>query len=93
VGAVVVLAVLGWRGDFAGFEPFDIWSAWWYALVPGLLWVVGLVVSAFIPKAYCHYGCPTGELLRFLGGKRAAWSRRDTMAAALVAVAGVLTIL
>jgi len=91
LAVVVMLAVLGWRGDFAGFEPFDVWSAWWYALLPGVLWVVGLVVSAFIPKAYCHYGCPTGELLRFLGGRRAAWCRRDTMAVVLLMIAAVLT--
>lgn len=91
LAVVGMLAVLGWRGDLAGFEPFDVWSAWWYALIPGVLWVVGLVVSGFVPKAYCHYGCPTGELLRFLGGRRASWSRRDSLAVVLLVIAFMLT--
>jgi len=70
-------------------EPFDAWVfriAGWATIT---IAVVGLIASLFIPMAYCRYGCPTGTLLGYLrfNAKSDQWSRQDSFAAAMVAVA------
>lgn len=82
-----LLALLGSSFSATLAEPFEIWSAGFYALMPSLIFVVGLVAAAFLPQAYCHYGCPTGALLKFLTHSPSRWSRRDTIALALVSLA------
>lgn len=72
---------------FAYFEPFETWSSGFVAFVPAAILTVGLVAAFFLPQAYCHYGCPTGALLKFLTASPAVWTRRDTIAALLVAAA------
>jgi NosR/NirI family transcriptional regulator, nitrous oxide reductase regulator len=91
---LVVLFVSFLRLDFdlAGIEPFDAYvlrsAGWATLLVAG----VGLLVSLWIPMAYCKYGCPTGWLLEFVrrrGGKE-HFSGRDWIGVALLAVALIL---
>jgi hypothetical protein len=55
---------------------------------------VGLIASAFVPQAYCRFGCPTGALLNFVRARGAAdrFSARDTAALALVAAAVALNV-
>lgn len=63
---VVAVATTGWAFSLVDIEPFDAYVfrvAGWATLV---IAVVGLVASAFIPMAYCRFGCPTGALLGFL---------------------------
>ena len=52
--------------DLAKLEPFDAWILRGTALASAIIAVAGLVASIFIPQAYCHYGCPTGALLKFI---------------------------
>lgn len=52
--------------DLSVWEAFDAWSLKATAWISGGIAVLGLVASIFIPQAYCHYGCPTGALLRYL---------------------------
>ena len=52
--------------DLAKLEPFDAWILRSTALASAIIAVAGLVASIFIPQAYCHYGCPTGALLKFI---------------------------
>ncbi len=47
-------------------EPFDFWVLGSAAAIPAMLAAAGLVGAAFIPMAYCRYGCPTGALLGFM---------------------------
>jgi polyferredoxin len=71
---------------FALFEPFEIWSAGFYAFLPAAILTIGFIAAVFLPQAYCHYGCPTGALLKFLSHSPGDFTRRDAVAAALVAV-------
>ncbi|MEZ6087545.1 MAG: FMN-binding protein [Pirellulaceae bacterium] len=63
---VVAVAMLHLPISLVGIEPFDAFVfriAGWATLTVA---TVGLVASLFVPMAYCHYGCPTGGMLRFL---------------------------
>lgn len=81
------LALLGSGLPFANAEPFEIWSIGFHAFLPAAIFTVGLVAAFFMPQAYCHYGCPTGALLKFLTHSPSRFTRRDTIAGLLVAVA------
>lgn len=61
--AIVLAVVLRFEFDLSEFEPF---SAFLYTIaspVVIILATVFLIISIFIPKAWCHYFCPTGYLL------------------------------
>ena len=60
LAAIWALAFLGSGVPFAMFEPFEVWSAGFYAFIPAAILTIGLVAAFFLPQAYCHYGCPTG---------------------------------
>lgn len=52
--------------DLSSWEPFHAYLfrvAGWgsLAFAAGTLWV-----AAFVPMAYCRFGCPTGRLLDYL---------------------------
>jgi len=76
----------------AAIEPFDaylIQTAGWATIIVA---IVGLIAAAFIPQAYCKYGCPTGSLLEFVRshGHAGKLAKRDAVAAALVAFTACL---
>jgi len=52
--------------DLAGIEPFDAYLIRMAGKASLIVAVVSLIVSAFIPMAYCNYGCPTGWILNFV---------------------------
>jgi len=79
------LAFLGSGWPLSQAEPFEVWSAGFYALVPTLVFAIGLLAAAWLPQGYCHYGCPTGALLKFLTHAPGRWLWRDTLAGALAA--------
>jgi polyferredoxin len=63
---VFLVAVCGWPFSLVDIEPFDayLWrSAGWATIAVA---VVGLTASAFVPMAYCRYGCPTGGVIEYL---------------------------
>jgi Na+-translocating ferredoxin:NAD+ oxidoreductase RnfG subunit len=91
--AIWALALLGSGLPFALWEPFEVWSAGFYALLPTVILTVGLLAAVFLPQAYCHYGCPTGALLKFLSHAPGDFTRRDAIAAALVAAGWVWKLL
>jgi NosR/NirI family nitrous oxide reductase transcriptional regulator len=80
-----VLALAGSGLPFAMIEPFEVWSAGFYALLPAAILSIGLLAAVFLPQAYCHYGCPTGAMLKFLTHSPGDFTRRDIIATALVA--------
>lgn len=85
--AIWALALIGGGLPFAMAEPFEVWSAGFYAAVPAAIFTLGLLAAFFLPQAYCHYGCPTGALLKFLTHSPGNFTRRDALAAGLVAAA------
>lgn len=89
---VLVVALLHLPVNLAGLEPFDafVWKAAGGSAIA--IAVVGLVASAFVPMAYCRYGCPTGALLNFLrfNGRSDRFAIRDGFALALLGVAVIL---
>ncbi len=90
---VFIIALLALPADLAGVEPFDAYllkSAGWATLT---IAVIGLIVSLFVPMAYCHYGCPTGAVLGFIRrrGKNDRFGRREIAALLLVIVAALLS--
>ena len=84
-----VLAFAGSSFPATHAEPFEVWSAGFFAFLPGAIFIVGLLSAIFLPQGYCHYGCPTGALLKFLTHAPSRWTRRDTIATGLIAL-GVL---
>jgi hypothetical protein len=89
---VLIVALLAVPFELAGIEPFDAYlvrSAGWATLtVAG----VGLVASAFVPQAYCRFGCPTGALLNFVRGRGRTdvFSPRDAAALGFLAMAALI---
>ena len=79
--------------NLASIEPFDAFSfriAGWLTIAVAL---TGMMVSLFVPMAYCRYGCPTGAVLNFLrfNGQSGKISLRDGFAIAMLVFALLLT--
>lgn len=91
LGLLWLLAFLGLAFPFAHAEPFEVWSAGLVALAPVLIFASGMIAAVFLPQAYCHYGCPTGAVLKFLASSPGRWTRRDAIAGAVVALTGCVT--
>jgi Na+-translocating ferredoxin:NAD+ oxidoreductase RnfG subunit len=85
------LAFLASGLPFSYFEPFEMWSSGFVAFVPATIFTVGLLAAFFLPQAYCHYGCPTGALLRFLTSAPGRWTTKDSTAGTLLLLAAVVT--
>ncbi len=74
--------------NLASWEPFHaylIQIASWSSI--GIA-VSGLVISSFVPMAYCRYGCATGRLLDYL--RLTGKSHRFRFADAVLLVLGVI---
>ncbi|AMV18584.1 FMN-binding protein [Planctomyces sp. SH-PL14] len=82
---ILAVALLHWPYSLVDIEPFDayVWRAAGWATVA--IAIAGLVASAFVPMAYCRYGCPTGAVLDYVRthGTATQWTRRDTLALTL----------
>ena len=81
-GLTLVLAVtvtlFGLNWNLAAWEPFNAYI-WYVAGVSSLVLAVSsLLVSRFVPMAYCRYACATGRLLDYV--RRSARSDRFTFA-------------
>jgi NosR/NirI family nitrous oxide reductase transcriptional regulator len=89
---VLFVAITSSTFPLANLEPFDgyVWEVAGVIAIAILL--IGLAVSAFIPMAYCRYGCPTGTLLKLFEFKQGVdgWSKRDYLSFALLGVALLL---
>ncbi|MCB9874142.1 MAG: FMN-binding protein [Planctomycetaceae bacterium] len=87
---ILLTAMLHWPVNLAGIEPFD---AFFFLGVIGVASIVvaliGIIASAFVPMAYCRFGCPTGAFLNQL--RRNAQServtRRDVFAVVMLVIA------
>jgi NosR/NirI family nitrous oxide reductase transcriptional regulator len=89
---VLFVAITSSTFPLANLEPFDgyVWEVAGVIAIAILL--IGLAVSAFIPMAYCRYGCPTGALLKLFEFKQGVdgWSKRDYLSFALLGLALLL---
>ena len=92
LGAAFIFALAWPSMGLANWEPFDAWALGLTFSIPAALALVGLVASIFVPQAYCKYGCPTGALLKLVrtSSDRETWGRRDSWAAGLLLLGGVI---
>lgn len=92
LGLVVFLAFTTSAHVVTPLEPFDayVWQVAGAATIT--IAVVGLVASAFVPMAYCRYGCPTGAMLKLFEFRRNdnGWNRRDHLSFAFLGLALLL---
>ncbi|MFK7849710.1 MAG: FMN-binding protein [Akkermansiaceae bacterium] len=88
-----LLALVASGVPLAYFEPFETWSTGFVALIPAGIFTIGLVGALFLPQAYCHYGCPTGAMLKFLTAAPGRWTRRDTIAGVIVSGALIYAVI
>jgi NosR/NirI family nitrous oxide reductase transcriptional regulator len=86
-----VLAFVASGVPFAYFEPFETWSSGFVAFGPAAIFTIGILSAFFLPQGYCHYGCPTGALLRFLTQAPGRWTSKDSAAGIIVASAVIYT--
>jgi hypothetical protein len=86
--AIWGLAFAAMNLPFSQAEPFEVWSSGFYALLPAAIFSLGMIAAVVLPQAYCHYGCPTGALLKFLTHAPGRWTRRDTLAGLIILAAG-----
>ncbi|MBX3740822.1 MAG: FMN-binding protein [Akkermansiaceae bacterium] len=93
LGVIWVLAFLGSGIPFAYFEPFETWSSGFVAFIPAAIFTIGIIGAFFLPQAYCHYGCPTGAMFKFLTHAPGRWTSKDSIAGTLVLASVVLVII
>ena len=92
IAMVIFVAMVGLTIDPADVEPFVAYQIWLASWISIAIAVGGLAVSAFVPMAYCKYGCPTGQVLSFVRshGKADHFRRQDVGAGALVLFVAVI---
>lgn len=75
--------------SLSALEPFDAWVFGVAGIATISIAIIGLAASAFIPQAYCKYGCPTGLVLNYPRTRRHehGLNRNDLLAAGLVVIA------
>ena len=77
-GLTILRRVLWWglmvslvSGLWAGWMDWELFGAFAWRAVPPVvlaLAVVFVILSAFVPRAYCRFVCPTGSLFKFTEG-------------------------
>ena len=92
IAMVIVVAMVGLAIDPADVEPFVAYQIRLASWISIAIAVGGLALAAFVPMAYCKYGCPTGQVLSFVRshGKADHFRRQDLGAGALVLFVAVL---
>ena len=73
--------------DFASWEPFAAWNPQNAAMASLILAGLSVLAAAWVPLAYCHYGCPTGALLDYLRDQPSRFLKPADAGAALLLVA------
>ena len=89
---VIVLAFTTSAHRLAILEPFDayVWEVSGAVIIA--LPLISLVGSAFVPMAYCRYGCPTGAMLKLFECQpdEQGWNRRDYISFSLLSLSVLL---
>jgi NosR/NirI family nitrous oxide reductase transcriptional regulator len=86
IALVLFVTMLHVPFDLAGIEPFDAYLIRNAGAATIAVAVGGLIAAAFVPMAYCRFGCPTGMVLSFIRshGKADGFGRRDVAAGIIV---------
>ncbi len=89
---VIIVSMLGLTFSLVDIEAFDAYLfriAGWSAIS---IAVGGIIVSLFVPMAYCRFGCPTGATLEYLRRTRRSdrLSPADGIAVGLLLLAQLL---
>lgn len=66
LGGIAVILLLGISVDFTNVEPFSAFNYQTASAVVLVMAIFFLLVSLVIPKPWCNYFCPTGQLLELL---------------------------
>ena len=92
IALVLAVTILRLPIDLASIEPFDAYLVRAAGVATITIALVGVIAAAFVPMAYCKYGCPTGMLLYFVRshGRADRFARRDWAAGAMVCLAFAL---
>lgn len=77
--------------NLAAIEPFDAYVPTIAGAAALSIFLGSLIFSAFVPMGFCRYGCPTGAVISHVRWNASSdqWTRRDTVATALLALAVV----
>jgi hypothetical protein len=89
IALVLAVTILRLPINLASIEPFDAYLVKAAGVATITIAIVGVIAAAFVPMAYCKYGCPTGLLLGFVRshGRADHFARRDWAAGAMVLLA------
>ena len=81
----LIVLVLELPLELSDTEVFSAWYPTRASTVCIVLFVLSLLFSAFVPKGYCKYACPTGRLLEYVRytGKADRFTLADIMAGVL----------
>ena len=84
----VVVLIFELPFDLSNLEVFSAWYPTRASTICLVLFVLSLIFSAFVPKGYCKYACPTGRFLEYLrdAGKADKFSFSDKMAGLILVV-------
>ena len=66
LGAIAVILLFGISVDFTNIEPFSAFTYQSASTVVLVMALFFLLVSIVIPKPWCNYFCPTGQLLELI---------------------------
>ena len=74
--------------ELADLEVFSAWYPTRASTVCLVLFVLSLIFSAFVPKGYCKYACPTGRFLEYVrdSGRADKFGFADKMAGAILVI-------
>lgn len=89
---VILLAFTTSAHTLAMLEPFDAYVWQVAGAVTVALALISLIASAFVPMAYCRYGCPTGAMLKLFEFQPddQGWNRRDYLSFSLLGLSLLL---
>ncbi|HET6252216.1 MAG TPA: 4Fe-4S binding protein [Tepidisphaeraceae bacterium] len=88
IAFAIFVVMIDWPVNLAAIEPFDAYSI--LHRIGGIATIAiavgSLIAAAFVPMAYCKYGCPTGAILSFVRshGKADRFGRKDIAGALLL---------
>ncbi|MCM8540127.1 MAG: 4Fe-4S binding protein, partial [Lentisphaeraceae bacterium] len=78
--------------ELSDLEVFSAWYPTRASTVCLVLFVTSLLISAFIPKGYCKYACPTGRFLEYVrdAGKADKFGFADKVAGLILVILIIL---
>jgi len=66
LGVIAIILLFGVSVDLTDVEPFSAFTYQTASAVVLVMAIFFLLVSVIIPKPWCNYFCPTGQLLELM---------------------------